>query len=99
MCSPGLAGGPWISGVVRLTIRDQPLVPRAQIERFFEVVAKTFRNPRKQIHNALSRGLWLPPDVASAVLVAAGVETTRRPETLTIDEWMRVVAEVGRVSP
>jgi 16S rRNA (adenine1518-N6/adenine1519-N6)-dimethyltransferase len=88
-----------MSGVVRLHLRKAPLVQPEQIAEFFGVVAKTFRNPRKQVHNALSRGLWLPPELASEVLTAAGVDSTRRPETLSVEEWIEVVAHARALSP
>ncbi len=77
-----------VSSVVRLTLRPEPAVPPERLGRFFELVAKTFRNPRKQIHNALARGIWLPPDGAGDALRAAGIDPMRRPETLTIAEWL-----------
>jgi 16S rRNA (adenine1518-N6/adenine1519-N6)-dimethyltransferase len=86
-----------MSGVVRLVIRDRPLVPPALNEPFFDLVARTFRNPRKQVHNALSRALSLAPEAASEALVAAGIEPSRRPETLSVDEWLHLLAELDPV--
>jgi 16S rRNA (adenine1518-N6/adenine1519-N6)-dimethyltransferase len=80
-----------VSSVVRLTLRPGPLVPAGRMERFFELVAKTFRNPRKQIHNALARGMWLPKGGAEDALRAAGIDPMRRPETLTIAEWLKLL--------
>ncbi|MGI8926314.1 MAG: 16S rRNA (adenine(1518)-N(6)/adenine(1519)-N(6))-dimethyltransferase RsmA, partial [Tepidiformaceae bacterium] len=42
-----------VSTVVRLTLRERPLVPPARNEAFFALVSSTFRSPRKQVHNAL----------------------------------------------
>jgi len=86
-----------VSSVVRLAIRPEPLVPRERIEEFFEFVSKVFRNPRKQIHNGLSRGVWLPPDGARAALEHAGIEPTRRPETLDIGEWVALLDACNEV--
>lgn len=80
-----------VSSVVRLVIRPEPLVSDTRNEEFFEFVSKTFRNPRKQIHNSLSRGVWLPPDGAREALLRAGVEPSRRPETLDITEWLKLM--------
>jgi len=79
------------SSVVRLTVRPQPLVPFERLGAFFDLVSKTFRNPRKQIHNALARGIWLPPDGAGEALDEAGIDRMRRPETLTVEEWLRLL--------
>jgi 16S rRNA (adenine1518-N6/adenine1519-N6)-dimethyltransferase len=82
------------SSVIRLTIRDRPLVPPGRLPAFFELVSKTFRNPRKQIHNSLARGVWLPPEGAEALLAAAGIDPMRRAETVSIPEWLALLDAV-----
>lgn len=79
------------SSVVRLRLRSEPLVPEDRNAEFFEFVSRVFRNPRKQIHNSLSRGVWLPPDGARIALSRAGIDVTRRPETLDITDWLRLM--------
>lgn len=79
------------SSVVRLTLRPEPLVSYERIDPFFTLVARTFRNPRKQIHNALARGIWLPKGGADEALANAGIDGSRRAETLTIVEWLRLL--------
>ena len=79
------------SAVVRLTVREAPLVPPARTEAFFALVSGAFRNPRKQIHNALSRAPGHVPDAVRPALAAAGVDPQRRPETLAIDEWLALL--------
>jgi 16S rRNA (adenine1518-N6/adenine1519-N6)-dimethyltransferase len=79
------------SSVMRLTLRPEPLVPDKRNTEFFEFVSKVFRNPRKQIHNSLSRGVWLPPDGARDALLRAGIDPARRPETLDIADWLRLM--------
>lgn len=80
-----------VSSVVRMVIRDQPLVPPERNAEFFDFVSRVFRNPRKQIHKGLSRGIWLPPDGAMLALERAGIASTRRPETLGIGEWLTLI--------
>ncbi len=79
------------SSVVRMVLREAPLVPRERNEAFFELAARTFRNPRKQIHNGLSRGVWLPKGGAAEALAEAGIDPMRRAETLTIPEWINLL--------
>ncbi len=75
------------SAVVRLDIYDEPPVPVTDVARFFSVVRAGFAQRRKQLRNTLSATLRLEPaDVASA-MEAAGVDPTRRAETLSIEEW------------
>jgi 16S rRNA (adenine1518-N6/adenine1519-N6)-dimethyltransferase len=79
------------SSVVRLTLREHPLVPEERIPAFFGLVSKTFRNPRKQIHNALGQGTWLPKGGADEALAAADIDPMRRAETLRIAEWLNLL--------
>jgi len=78
------------SAVVRIDVYAEPLVPEEQIAGFFSVVRAGFRNPRKQLHNSLASGLWLPPGEAPGLLEDAGIDPTRRPATLTIAEWQSI---------
>lgn len=78
------------SAVVLLRIRERPAVDVPSTERFFEVVRGGFRSPRKQLHNALAQGVWLPPNGAIEWLEACDIEPSRRPGTLTLEEWARL---------
>lgn len=86
-----------VSSVVRMTPRAIPLVPDERNAEFFEFVSRTFRNPRKQIHNSLSRAVWLPPEGARAALERAGIDPSRRPETLDIEDWLRLMDSCAEV--
>ena len=79
------------SSVVRLRVRPTPLVPRPEIEAFFDFASRAFRNPRKQLHNALTRETALTADQVVVTLSAAHIDGTRRAETLTIDEWQSLM--------
>ena len=78
------------SAVVMLRLRDEPAVDVPSVERFFEVVRGGFRSPRKQLHNALAQGVWLPPGGAGEWLAACDIDPARRPGTLTLEEWARL---------
>ncbi len=78
------------SAVVMLRLREAPAVAAPSVERFFEVVSGGFRSPRKQLHNALSQGFWLPPEGAVEWLNACDIDPTRRSGTLTLEEWARL---------
>ncbi len=78
------------SAVVLLRLLDAPAVDVPSVERFFEVVRGGFRSPRKQLHNVLAQGVWLPPGGTDAWLAACDIDPTRRPGTLALDEWARL---------
>jgi 16S rRNA (adenine1518-N6/adenine1519-N6)-dimethyltransferase len=75
------------SAVVRLDVLPTPAVAVVSEEGFFTVVRAGFAAPRKQIRNSLSQGLRIEPTAGGKILEQAGVDATRRPQTLNIDEW------------
>ncbi len=75
------------SAVVRLDVRDVPLVPWNLMGPFFRTVRAAFGSPRKQLRNSLSHGLGIAATDVERWLVSVGVDPTRRPETLSIEEW------------
>ena len=83
------------SSVMRLTFKPTTI---ANEELFWETVSAGFAQKRKTILNNLRRAPGRLQEVlqrnggASIVLCRAEVELQRRAETLTIDEWGRIVA-------
>ena len=83
------------SSVMRLTFKPTTI---ANEELFWETVSAGFAQKRKTILNNLRRAPGRLQEVlqrnggASIVLCKAEVELQRRAETLTIDEWGRIVA-------
>ena len=75
------------SSVVRIDVYDAPAVPFDSAQGFFEVVRAGFSAPRKQIRNSLANGLVIPSTQSESVLVEAGIDPSRRAQTLTIEEW------------
>jgi 16S rRNA (adenine1518-N6/adenine1519-N6)-dimethyltransferase len=59
-------------------------------EAFFRVVRAGFRQPRKQLRNTLATGLGLEKSQAIAWLERAGIAPTRRAETLSVEEWVKL---------
>lgn len=77
------------SAVIRLDVRRHPALPD-DMETFFKMVRGGFSGPRKQLHNALPQRLWMPEGAASELLEASGIDSMRRAQTLSIDEWARL---------
>lgn len=78
------------SAVMLLRVRADSAVDVPSTERFFEVVRAGFRNPRKQLHNALAQGVWTGPEGSGPWLEACDIDPARRPGTLTLEEWARL---------
>jgi 16S rRNA (adenine1518-N6/adenine1519-N6)-dimethyltransferase len=75
------------SAVVRIDVQPEPRVLVADQRAFFDLIRAGFRAPRKQLHNALSQGVWLPPGEANSLLTAAAIDPMRRAQTLSLEEW------------
>ena len=75
------------SAVLRLEMRPEPVAPIPSEEALFRVARAGFGQRRKQLRNSLSAGLRLQPPQAESILRGAGVDPTRRAETLSLDEW------------
>ena len=78
------------SAVVQLDVRPQPAVAVDDREAFFRLVRAGFAAPRKQLRNVLALGLGLQPTAAEVLLGAAAIDSQRRAQTLSIDEWARL---------
>jgi 16S rRNA (adenine1518-N6/adenine1519-N6)-dimethyltransferase len=80
------------SAVLRLEPRDpadRP-VPRAELADFGAFVHAGFAQPRKQLANSLAQGLARDKAELQERLLALGVDPTRRPQDLSVDEWGRL---------
>jgi len=73
-----------------LRIDPHPRLPlnEQDIAAFFDVVRAGFGQRRKQLHNALLHGLHLPAERVAQSLNQAGIDATRRAETLSVMEWV-----------
>ncbi len=84
------------SAIVRLTPHATPPLPVDDAARFFALVKAGFGEKRKQLHNALTRGLpHVPAADIDAALAACGIERTRRAETLSLAEWGTLYARMA----
>ena len=78
------------SAIVRFDLLPQPAVKVADINGFFQVVKCGFTSPRKQLHNSLAQGMGVKPAEVALLLERAGIESQRRAETLSLEEWARL---------
>jgi 16S rRNA (adenine1518-N6/adenine1519-N6)-dimethyltransferase len=66
----------------------------------WRLVQAGFRERRKMLHNVLRRHLsGVPAERVDAGLVAAGIAPDRRPQTLGVGEWIRLLEEIGPLPP
>jgi 16S rRNA (adenine1518-N6/adenine1519-N6)-dimethyltransferase len=68
-------------------------------DELWRLVQAAFRERRKMIHNVLSRQLPLSSAQVTAALEAAAIEPDRRPQTLAVGEWLRLLEVIGPIGP
>ncbi|MCU0521618.1 MAG: 16S rRNA (adenine(1518)-N(6)/adenine(1519)-N(6))-dimethyltransferase RsmA [Anaerolineae bacterium] len=83
------------SAVVRIATYEKPLFPVEDVRRFFQIVRAGFAQRRKQLRNSLSADLALDPQAVVEALRRQDIDSTRRPETLSMKEWGQVYAGLG----
>lgn len=80
------------SAVLRVELFPQPLVPPELLDDFFHLTKAGFNQKRKMLHNALCGGLAWSKDVVTDLLASSNIDSQRRAQTLSIDEWHSLTA-------
>ncbi len=80
------------SAVVQIDLDSSTLFNPAMETKFFRIVRAGFSQKRKQLQKNL-RQLWLNKGEVSALLARAGIDGSRRAQTLSLDEWRAVTRE------
>ena len=78
------------SAIVRMDLDGAPDRDPDSANRLFRIARAGFSQKRKMLRNTLPAGLGVPADRIDQILCAAGVDSRRRPETVTVDEWIRI---------
>ncbi len=85
------------SSVMRLMFRPKLELELGDEVLLWQLVSAGFAQKRKTMLNNLRQASGIPQEVikqnggASIVLCKAGVDVQRRAETLTVDDWVRIV--------
>jgi 16S rRNA (adenine1518-N6/adenine1519-N6)-dimethyltransferase len=91
------------SAVVEIRPHDpagrHPRLSEADEDHLWRVVQAGFRERRKKLRNVLARQLPVPGADVTRALAAAGIDGDRRPQTLSVDEWLALRAAIGPLPP
>lgn len=80
------------SAVLKLTLYDEPLIPEKHMDLFFKLATAGFSQKRKTLRNSLTGGLGTQAQDTEIMLEKAGIESNRRAETLSLEEWNHLVS-------
>ena len=83
------------SAVVRLNMLPKPSVETADEDMFFKTVRAAFSQRRKTLLNCLCSFFGIPKDELNKIGEAAGIDLSRRGETLSLDEFARLADELN----
>ncbi len=88
------------SAVLVLDVRPRAerLDPAAE-EELWRLVQAGFRERRKMLRNVLARELRVDARRIEAALAAAGIAAERRPQTLSVAEWLALRAALSPIAP
>ncbi len=75
------------SAVLKIEIYATPSIRPPLLPAFFQLVKAGFGQKRKTLRNALSAGLRQPPAKIESLLRAVNIDSQRRAETLSLEEW------------
>jgi 16S rRNA (adenine1518-N6/adenine1519-N6)-dimethyltransferase len=91
------------SAVVEIRPRDSsgehPRLSEADEDHLWRIVQAGFRERRKKLHNVLARQLPISGTEAARALAAAEIDGGRRPQTLSVDEWLALRIAIGPLPP
>lgn len=79
------------SAILKISLKKNPEIPRADIADFFKIVHAGFRAPRKKIRGSFAAGFVGKKNVAEKILEEARIDQNLRPEDLKISDWQKIL--------
>ena len=80
------------SSVLIIDVYEEPRVPEDQMRLLFRLAHAAFNQKRKMLRSSLRSVL---AGSTSSTLEDAGIDPRRRPETLSLEDWIRLTAVVN----
>lgn len=82
------------SAVVRLDTRAALRGTAKMRDRMFALATLAFQRKRKTLSNGLSNALGMPKQEMDEILHGIDIDPMRRPQTLGIDDWLRIAEAI-----
>ena len=87
------------SAVILIDTHPVPLLPTEHLGLFFRIVKAGFSQKRKMMRNTLSAGMRISIPECERLLRMAGIDPSRRAQTLEPAEWVTLTGEFIRQNP
>jgi 16S rRNA (adenine1518-N6/adenine1519-N6)-dimethyltransferase len=84
------------SAVLCVDIYPLPRIEQNLLGTFFKLTKAGFSQKRKTLRNSLSAGLHISPAQAEELLQRSNIESRRRAETLSIEEWQALCQQYNK---
>lgn len=84
------------SAILRIDVRHEPRLSPEESRRFFALARAGFAQKRKQLKNTLTAGMGVASSDVEAAAREAAIDPQRRPQTLSLDEWMALLSAFER---
>ena len=85
------------SAILRVDRYPEPQIPIGLIPTFFRLVKAGFSQKRKTLRNSLAGGMRWKPAQSEAILYQSGINSMRRAETLSLEEWGELADIVNKL--
>lgn len=84
------------SAVLLIDLYDKAKFPPENLKAFFRLAKASFSQKRKTLANSLASLPEWTKEQTVARLETAGIDARRRPQTLSLDEWQKLIETIGR---
>jgi 16S rRNA (adenine1518-N6/adenine1519-N6)-dimethyltransferase len=84
-------------GILRVDRYPEPQIPIGLLPTFFRLVKAGFSQKRKTLRNSLAGGMRWKPAQSEAILYQSGINSMRRAETLSLEEWGELADIVNKL--
>ena len=85
------------SAILRIDRYPEPQIPIGLLPTFFRLVKAGFSQKRKTLRNSLAGGMRWKPAQSEAILYQSGINSMRRAETLSLEEWGELADIVNKL--
>jgi len=87
------------SSVLMIDVYREPKLSNTGVKQLFRLAHAAFNQKRKMLRNSLKPVLGEDSAVISEILESAGIDPRRRPEALSVEEWIRLTETVTSEGP